>query len=111
MTTLQLDQPRSDCLPDLTGYWLRHCQGFQVFGPDGRVGFVEAVHKVGDHVDIVIAAGLFRHRTLVAHDRDVDELDVARRRVNVHRIGTLGRASAAPQFDDQPAFGDWRARR
>ena len=31
MTTLQLDQPRRDCLPDLTGYWLRHCQGFQVF--------------------------------------------------------------------------------
>lgn len=83
MTTLQLNQPRSDCLPDLTDYWLRHCQGFHVFGPDGRVGFVEAVDEVGDHVDLVIAAGLFRHRTLVAHDRDVDELDVASRRVRV----------------------------
>lgn len=82
-TALQQDQPRSDCLPELPGYWLRHCHGFQVLGPDGRVGFVEAVEEDGHDVDLVIAAGLFRHRTLVAHGHDVDELDVAHRRVLV----------------------------
>ncbi len=81
--TLQHDQPRSDCRPDLSGYWLRHCHGFQVFGPDGRVGFVEAVEEDGDSVDLVISAGLLRHRTLVSHGHDVDELDIAHRRVVV----------------------------
>ena len=43
MTPLQHDHPRTDCSPALTGYWLRDCEGFQVFGPGGRIGFVEGI--------------------------------------------------------------------
>ena len=93
MPSAQHDHPRADCPPALTGYWLRHCDGFQVFGPNGRIGFVERVDGHGDTVDLVIAAGLFRNRTLVARERDVDELDVAHRRLVV---SGMGRRDASP---------------
>ena len=81
--TLTSPRIRTDCDPDMIGYWLRHCHGFQVFGQDGRLGFVEAVEDDDANLDIVIAAGLFRPRTLVSHERDVAELNVSRRELVV----------------------------
>lgn len=78
---------RSDCAPELAGYWLRHCHGFQVIGPEGRIGFVEMVDDDGESVDLVIAAGLFHRSTWIAHEPDIRELDIDHRRVVVSEGG------------------------
>lgn len=46
-------------------YWLEHSEGFQVLGPNGRVGFVALVLSADEGVDgLVIRTGLLRTRSV-----------------------------------------------
>lgn len=60
-----------------TEYWLRSCEGFDVWGPGGRVGIVEHVRER----DLVVAAGLFRRRVLLAPLSSVVEIEPERKRL------------------------------
>lgn len=61
-------RPRSPWPVD-EAYWLAHCEGFQVEGPDGRIGVVDRVVYESrlDVPDVVsVASGLWRlHSTRV----------------------------------------------
>jgi hypothetical protein len=58
-------------------YWLGHCHGFRVDGPDGRVGVVEHV-VYGSHIhrpDVVsVRSGSWRSHTVSVPVADVTEL-------------------------------------
>jgi hypothetical protein len=73
-----------DCIPD--DDVLRHAEGFQVYGPDGRIGHVVRVEESDHGVDLVIGTGLFRRLMLVAHDYQVDEVHPTRGRIIVTGI-------------------------
>jgi hypothetical protein len=66
--------------------WLRGCAGFRVYGPDGWIGYVDGLEERDGGVDLVIAAGLFRPLTLVAHDGEVHDVDEVNRRVVVSAV-------------------------
>jgi hypothetical protein len=68
---------RAGVPPIDTEYWLRSCEGFDVWGPGGRVGIVEQVRER----DLVVAAGLFRRRVLVAPLSSVIEIEPKRMRL------------------------------
>lgn len=72
---------------------LAHCEGFDVFSPDGRVGVVERLgleHPEGGQVTtvLVVRASLFGDRTVDVRLGDVTEIDVDRHRLS---IGTAPR--------------------
>jgi hypothetical protein len=46
-------------------YWTRHCVGYHVQFPQGRLGFVEEVREQHDGVPIAVCAGLLGQRLLV----------------------------------------------
>ena len=75
--TRQHGGERAGVPPIDTDYWLRSCEGFDVWGPGGRVGIVEQVRER----DIVVAAGLFRRRVLVAPLSSVVEIEPERMRL------------------------------
>jgi hypothetical protein len=57
-----LGEEADEARPD---YWLEHTEGFQVFGPNGRIGFVELVVRPEEGADgLVIRTGLFRTWTV-----------------------------------------------
>jgi hypothetical protein len=45
-------------------YWTRHCEGYRVRSPQGRLGFVEKVREQHDGVTIAVCAGLPRARAI-----------------------------------------------
>jgi hypothetical protein len=54
-------------------YWLGHCEGFRVVGPQGRIGLVEAVLGEEDEPEaLVVRTGLFGTRASVLPVADVD---------------------------------------
>ncbi|HXV96446.1 MAG TPA: hypothetical protein VD695_07850 [Gaiellaceae bacterium] len=56
-------------------YWLGHCEGYRVYGPEGRVGIVEAVLGEEDEpVTLAVREGLFALRTLYVPIEDVIEV-------------------------------------
>ncbi len=66
-----VDKPTGQARPD----WLEHSEGFQVFGPNGRIGFVARVVSSDQGVDeLVIRTGLFRTRSMY---------------VPVHKVGSI----------------------
>jgi hypothetical protein len=73
-------------------YWLRHCEGFRVDGPEGRLGIVEHV-VYGSRRDrpevVAITSGMWRTRTDDVLIADVVEVWPARGRLVVR--GGLGR--------------------
>jgi hypothetical protein len=78
------------CAPDPVEaeYWLRHCDGFRVDGPDGRIGVVDRVeHTLEPEVpDVVaVASGLWRIHLTRIPLRDVVEVQPDRRRLIVRR--------------------------
>ena len=75
--TRQHGGERAGVPPIDTEYWLRSCEGFDVWGPGGRVGIVEQVRER----DLVVAAGLFRRRVLVAPLSSVVEIEPERMRL------------------------------
>ena len=53
-------------------YWLEHSDGFQVFGPDGRIGFVALVLSSDEGVaGLVIRTGLLRTRSVLVPAHEV----------------------------------------
>lgn len=72
--------------PTETDYWLRHCDGFRVDGPDGRIGVVDHV-ELGFGADVpdvvAVASGLFRIRLTRIPLSDVVEVQPDRRRLVV----------------------------
>jgi hypothetical protein len=52
--------------------WLEHTEGFQVFGSNGRIGFVDPVVRPAEGADgLFIRTGLFRTRTVFVPSHDV----------------------------------------
>jgi hypothetical protein len=51
---------------------LEHTEGFQVLGPDGRIGFVELVVRPEEGAEgLVVRTGLFRTRTVFVPSHEV----------------------------------------
>ena len=68
----------SDC------YWLRHCHGFRVDTPRGRVGIVEDVLYGADHHRpsvLAVRGGLFGRRLELVPIEEVDTIDPRRKRL------------------------------
>lgn len=70
--------------PVSDGYWLRHCHGFRVDTPRGRVGIVEDV-LYGAHHDrpsaLAVRGGLFGRRLELVPIEEVDTIDPRRKRL------------------------------
>ncbi len=67
-------------------YWLHHCDGFRVDGPDGRIGVVDHVEQdlEADAPDVVaVASGLWRIRRIRIPLTEVVEVQPGRRRIVV----------------------------
>src|SRR4249920_3686424 len=78
-------------------YWLRHCEGFYVDGPAGRLGVVERLvyRSRADRPDIVaVAVGMWRARIAEVPVEDVAEVWPAQGRLVVRTgLGPASRAS------------------
>jgi hypothetical protein len=70
-------------------YWLHHCDGFRVDGPDGRVGVVDHV-ELGLEADVpdvvAVASGLWRIRLTRIPLRHVVAVEPGRRRLVVRKV-------------------------
>lgn len=78
--------PSSPLGPTDTDYWLHHCDGFRVDGPDGRIGVVDHVEHSfeADAPDVVaVASGLWRIRMSRIPLTDVVEVQPGRGRLVV----------------------------
>jgi hypothetical protein len=86
-------RPRSP-LPVDEDYWLGHCEGFQVDGPDGRVGVVEHVvyRSRADRPDVVaVSSGVWRVHTAEVPVGDVVDVFPAQERL------VIGHGPAQPE--------------
>jgi hypothetical protein len=65
-------------------YWLEHSDGFQVFGPDGRIGFVALVLSSDEGVaGLVIRTGLLRTRSVFVPAHEVRSVLPRRQRLEL----------------------------
>lgn len=65
-------------------HWLEHTEGFQVFGPNGRIGFVELVVRPEEGADgLVIRTGLFRTWTVFVPSHEVGAVLPGTRRLEL----------------------------
>jgi len=65
-------------------YWLEHSDGFQVFGPDGRIGFVARVLSSDEGVaGLVIRTGLLRTRSVLVPAHEVRSVLPRRQRLEL----------------------------
>ena len=63
-------------------YWLGHCEGFRVDGPEGRVGVVEAVLGHEDEpTTLAVREGLFALRTVYVPIEQVADIDPRAERI------------------------------
>lgn len=73
------------------GYWLRHCHGFRVDSPRGRLGIVEDVlyGAERDHPSaLAVRGGLFGQRLELVPIETVDRVEPSRKRLML--AGTPG---------------------
>jgi hypothetical protein len=95
-TLLGLTQPRSGeeswpagprlvAAPVDSEYWLRSCEGFDVWGPTGRVGVVAEVRGRA----LAVAAGLFRRRLLLVPVAAVVQMEPDRKRLLIEYDPTV----------------------
>ncbi len=83
-----------------TEYWLRHCEGFRVFTPDGETGFVDAVElrPDGDAAGLVVRFGeTYTHDVIVSVD-EVEELDPVAERITIGPLAGAPRKEPARQL-------------
>jgi hypothetical protein len=83
-----------------TEYWLRHCEGFRAFTPDGEVGFVEAValKPDGDAAALLVRFGeTFTHNVIVSVD-EVEEFDPVAERITIGPLAGSSHEEAARQL-------------
>jgi len=65
-------------------YWLEHSEGFQVFGPDGRIGSVALVLSSDEGVGgLVIRTGLFRTQSVFVPAHEVGSIVARRKRLEL----------------------------
>ena len=64
-------------------YWRLACEGFQVWGPSGRLGVVADVLPgvAPEESRLVVASGLFRRRSLIVPVDLVSEVEPERKRI------------------------------
>jgi hypothetical protein len=87
LTTHEPDHRRPRTSPPLDqDYWLGHCEGFRVDGPEGCMGVVEHVvyRSRADRPDVVaVTSGVWRARTAEVLIADVTEVWPAQERLVV----------------------------
>jgi len=102
------DQQASDVR---SSYWLKHSEGFQVFGPGGRIGFVALVLSADDGVSgLVIRTGLFRTQSVFVPIHQVGSVVARRKRLELlitprparRRISDLARELLTPSAESLP---------
>ena len=77
-------------------YWLEHSEGFQVFGPDGRIGFVVLVLSADEGVDgLVIRTGLFSTRSAFVPIHEVGSVVPRRQRLELLTTPRVPRAGVS----------------
>jgi hypothetical protein len=86
MTTHTVERAPSTWSQD---YWLRHCEGFRVVAPGGRLGFVEVVlhDEEGNPAELGVVGGLFGTRTAFIRVADIAAIDARAERITL-RPGT-----------------------
>ena len=94
-----------------SNYWLEHSEGFQVFGPDGRIGFVALALSSDEGAGgLVIRTGLFRTRSVFVPVHEVGSVAARRKRLELlitphaprRRISDFARELLAPTLEDAP---------
>jgi hypothetical protein len=90
MTTQRVERAPSTWSPD---YWLRHCEGFRVVAPGGRLGFVEVVlhDEDGNPTELGVAGGLFGTRLAFVRVANIAAIDARAERITL-RPGACVRA-------------------
>ena len=90
MPTLEVERAPSTWSSD---YWLRHCEGFRVVGPEGRFGIVEVVleDEEGNPEELGVVGGLFGTRAAFVRLADVAGIDARAERITL-KPGTRLRA-------------------
>jgi len=88
--TLEVERAPSTWSSD---YWLRHCEGFRVVGPEGRLGLVEVVldDEEGNPEELGVVGGLFGTRAAFVRVADVAAIDARAERIRL-RPGARMRA-------------------
>lgn len=81
-TLLALTRQPADGSVD-PAYWRLACEGFQVWGPSGRLGVVAEVlpGTAPEESRLVVASGLFRRRSLIVPVELVSEVEPERKRI------------------------------
>ena len=94
-------------------YWLGQSQGFQVFGPNGRIGFVALVLSADERVDgLLIRTGLFGTRSVFVPVDEVGSVVPRRQRLELlitprvprARISDVVRELFGPAAETSRAF-------
>jgi hypothetical protein len=86
LTTREPDPGPAMSAPVDEEYWLSHCEGFSVEGPEGRLGVVDHLvyRSRADRPDVVaVTSGLWRARTAEVLVSDVVEVRPAQARLVV----------------------------
>ena len=72
--------------PYAVEYWLRHCEGFCVEAPEGRVGFVEEVETSESERPVaLLVRGGAETRVRIPVD-EIDEVALEGERIVLHRL-------------------------
>lgn len=82
MPTLEVERAPSTWSSD---YWLRHCEGFRVVAPGGRLGFVEVVlhGEDGNPAELGVVGGLFGKRVAFIRVADIAAIDARAERITL----------------------------
>jgi hypothetical protein len=82
MTKQEVERAPSTWSPD---YWLRHCEGFRVAAPGGRIGIVEAVlhDEEGNPAELGVVGGLFGTRVAFVRVADIAAIDARAERITL----------------------------
>jgi len=73
--------------PFAVEYWLRHCEGFGVEAPEGRVGFVEEIETSAETespVALLVRGGA--HGRIRIPVDEIDEIALEGERIVLHRL-------------------------
>jgi hypothetical protein len=73
------------------GYWLARCDGFEVWGPNGRLGLVaEIVQRPPQGTaELLVLCGMFRRRTVVIPASAVRMIEPDKLRVTLSYDATV----------------------
>lgn len=87
---VRTDEAEDGNAPVSDGYWFRHCHGFRVDAPRGRVGIVEDVLYGAEHdrpSALAVRGGLFGQRLELVPIEDVETIDPRLKRLFLRAPG------------------------